>query len=164
MKIEAIVLKIKEQKAAANINITEFNIFALAATSILLLLISRIAIQVSTWSQHRELLSYFFEDNSEFILALTVYLPIIVLFSMLAINAEKKYRIVSVFGFLYGTAFWFISYNFTDSARTIFSQLNGFYPMPNGLADWWGIPLLVKCRAERGCIYPGLSNGYGYIS
>ena len=147
--------------AATNINASESNILALAGSSIILLLLSRIAIQASTWSKDRALLSYFFEDNSEFILALTVYIPIILLLSVLAVSGEKKYRIVSIFGFLYGTVFWFISYNFTSGARTIFSQLNGFYPMSKGLADWMNIPLLVRCRASTGCIYPGIPNGYG---
>jgi len=117
---------------------------------------------MSGWSKDKELIySFFFEDSTEFILAVTVYMPILLLLAVLTITQSKNYRTIAGFGFLYGVAFWTISYNFTPIARLAFSRVNGFSPTPNGLSDWWFIPDLVWCRNASGCSRYGETTVYG---
>jgi len=161
MSTSGFVSRIKAQVERGSFNTSDFNVLVLAMCSVILIMLARLASQLSTWSTHKGLLSYFFEDNSEFILAVTVYLPILLLLATLTTSSKQGHLTIGALGFLFGVASWFISYNFTSSARTIFSQLNGFYPMSTGLGDWWSIPDIVGCRDNTGCARSGGTNGYG---
>jgi hypothetical protein len=136
-------------------------LLALVVVSVVLLLLSRVAIEASSRSRDKGLLSNFFENNTEFALAVTAYLPIILLIATLTTVDKVRFKTISVIGFLYGTAFWFMSYNFTANARAVFSQLSGFAAMPSGLADWWTIPDLIGCRNSSGCDRFGRPKIYG---
>jgi hypothetical protein len=157
-----IISKAKKQIDTLDVDHSESNLLALIGVSVVLLLLSRLAIEAASWSRHRELLTNFFEDKTEFMLAVTAYIPVIVLIAMLTMASRKNFKIVSVLGFIYGAGFWFMSYNFTVGARAIFSQFSGFAAMPSGLADWWTIPDLVACKLPTDCDRLGRPPIYGH--
>ncbi len=138
------------------------NVLALFISSVVFLLFARLIIQAATWTRQRELLSNFFEVDTEFMLAVIAYIPLILLIAILANSNSINSKVISITGFVYGASFWLISYNFTTGGRAIFSQLNGFAAMPTGLADWWTIPDLVGCKISTDCDRLGRPPIYGH--
>jgi hypothetical protein len=138
------------------------NVLALLISSVVALLFARLIVQASKWTRQRELLTNFFEDDTEFMLAIVVYIPLILLIGMLANSNLMNSKVISISGFIFGASFWLISYNFTTGGRAIFSQLNGFSAMPTGLADWWTIPDLVDCKIPTDCDRLGRPPIYGH--
>jgi hypothetical protein len=135
----------------------------LISFTVLLLFLSWMLLRASNWSSKKILLANFFGDSTVFTLALVAFIPCI--FGILFLSRTWAFGgsiYYPRFCALYGVFFWFLSYGQTAGSRAIFSQANGFAAMPSGLADWWTIPNLIRCKNASGCDPLGRLQIYGH--